>query len=209
MADMSLLQKILAVLFPPRTTEQATMHTTEDEFLALASPTVLEGTEVVSLLPYRHETVSACIREAKFHTNERAVRLLARTLEEFLLEWSATYMKPVQLVLVPIPLSEKRSRARGYNQVERVCARAIRTLESLSCRTDVLIRTKDTAPQTTLHRKERLSNMQGAFAAKNVLEHETYIVVDDVVTTGATLADAKRALLQAGARRVLCIALSH
>lgn len=209
MGYMSLWQNILTVLFPPRTTERVVSNVSSDELLALVSPLTHEENGVVSLLPYKNEVVSALVREAKFHDNERATLLLAQVLQEFLLEWSAVRIEPSRIVLVPIPLSKKRSRARGYNQAERVCAHVSKALHYITYRTDIITRTRDTAPQTTLRKKERLLNMRGAFSAQNVSQSETYVVVDDVVTTGATLMDAKRALGEAGATHVVCIALSH
>jgi competence protein ComFC len=119
--------------------------------------------------------------------------------------------------LVPIPLGPARERQRGYNQSERL-ARALgrrwgRPVVSL------LARTRETATQTALTPAARLANVAGAFATRNVergtrnggsdpssafrLPRSTLILVDDVFTTGATLAEAARALERAGADTVV------
>ena len=72
---------------------------------------------------------------------------------------------------------------------------------------DVLIRTRETPTQTALTPGTRLANVRAAFAVANVQcpminDHWTLIIVDDVFTTGATLAEAARTLEQAGARRI-------
>jgi ComF family protein len=111
-------------------------------------------------------------------------------------------------VLVPIPLAPKRLRQRGYNQSEAL-ARALSRLWRLPV-VDVLIRSRETATQTALTPETRLANVAGAFTPgpetpgrrPGVSRDATYILVDDVFTTGATLAEAARALEQAGARRI-------
>jgi len=107
-------------------------------------------------------------------------------------------------VLVPIPLAPQRLRQRGYNQSEAL-ARALSRLWRLPV-VDVLVRSRETATQTALTPETRLANVAGAFAAeRDVPVSRTYILVDDVFTTGATLAEAARAFEQAGARRVFGI----
>lgn len=107
-------------------------------------------------------------------------------------------------VLVPIPLAPKRLRERGYNQSEAL-ARALSRRWRIPV-VDVLIRSRETATQTALTPETRLANVAGAFTpGPNVLVDPTYILVDDVFTTGATLAEAARALEQAGARTILGI----
>jgi ComF family protein len=109
-------------------------------------------------------------------------------------------------VLVPIPLAPKRLRERGYNQSEAL-ARALSRLWRLPV-VDVLVRSRETATQTALTPATRLANVAGAFRPgtpgrrPGVSRDSTYILVDDVFTTGATLAEAARALEQAGARTI-------
>jgi ComF family protein len=112
--------------------------------------------------------------------------------------------------LVPIPLAAKRLRQRGYNQSD-VLARALARRWRLPVY-DALVRVRETATQTTLTPETRLANVAGAFAPigglltpgrrPGVSRHTTYVLVDDVFTTGATLAEAARALEQAGATRI-------
>lgn len=108
--------------------------------------------------------------------------------------------------LVPIPLAAKRLRQRGYNQSD-VLARALAKQWRSPVLVDVLVRTRETPTQTTLTPETRLANVRAAFAVANVQcsmlnDRWTLIIVDDVFTTGATLAESARALEQAGARRI-------
>jgi len=108
-------------------------------------------------------------------------------------------------VLIPIPLARKRLRERGYNQSE-VLAHALARRWQIPV-LDGLVRTRETPTQTALTPGTRLANVRAAFAVANVQcpminDHGTLIIVDDVFTTGATLAEAARTLEQAGARRI-------
>jgi ComF family protein len=117
-------------------------------------------------------------------------------------------------VLVPIPLAPKRLRERGYNQSEALAA-ALGRRWGVPVR-DLLARVRETATQTALTPETRLANVAGAFVATNSgggrltpgcqpgvnAPPLAYVLVDDVFTTGATLAEAARALEEAGARRV-------
>lgn len=111
---------------------------------------------------------------------------------------------------IPIPLSPERHKTRGYNQVERVVRHAVRELSWIQIAPQLLVRVRHTAPQTSLGRTERLGNVAGAFAAPHELDaRRTYIVIDDVTTTGATLMAARNALHEAGASTIIGIALAY
>jgi ComF family protein len=115
--------------------------------------------------------------------------------------------------LVPIPLAPKRLRQRGYNQSE-LLARALARKWRIPVLPDLLVRTRETPTQTALTAGTRLANVRAAFAVANAqcpmindhwtlnIGHSALIIVDDVFTTGATLAEAARALEQAGARTI-------
>jgi predicted amidophosphoribosyltransferase len=123
--------------------------------------------------------------------------------------------------LVPVPLGAGRLRQRGYNQSERL-ARALSRRRNRPV-VELLVRTRDTVSQTALTPEARLANVAGAFELrigdcglridgggfKSAIRNpksaigRPLVLVDDVFTTGATLAEAARALERAGARTVL------
>jgi predicted amidophosphoribosyltransferase len=108
-------------------------------------------------------------------------------------------------VVVPIPLSQTRRRERGYNQVEEVLQKT-----HIPYGAKLLTRIRDTAPQTSLPRKARIENMNGAFSAVAGLDPQvTYTILDDVCTTGATLESARSAFLEKGALSVELLSLAH
>jgi len=112
-----------------------------------------------------------------------------------------------QVSLIPVPLGGRRQRVRGYNQSERIAtALAGRTRHGV--RTDLLRRVRETPTQTALTPEARHANVAGAFSADPVDGLEL-VLVDDVFTTGATLAAAAAALMAAGARRVEAVTFAR
>lgn len=109
-------------------------------------------------------------------------------------------------ILMPVPLYGSRERARGYNQSAELAGHLARTTGA-ACDGRALRRTRNTEPLAkTMHRDERRAIVAGAFAAQRQrVEGRRILLVDDVVTTGATLDACARALLDAGAADVRCI----
>lgn len=109
--------------------------------------------------------------------------------------------------LLPIPLGGRRQRQRGYNQSERIAA-ALGARVGAPVRLDLLQRVRETRTQTALTPERRQANVAGAFRAGAALGLEL-VLVDDVFTTGATLAAAAAALSAGGARRVEAVTFAR
>ncbi len=106
--------------------------------------------------------------------------------------------------VVPVPLGERRFRKRGYNQSE-VLAKGLCERYNLVMKTDALIRIKNTAPQTQMSGASRAVNLKGAFKGTDECEGKSFLLVDDVKTTGATLDSCAKELKRCGAVRVYAI----
>jgi ComF family protein len=104
-----------------------------------------------------------------------------------------------QCLLVPVPLHPRRLAERGYNQAA-LLASALAARHGGRVAARALIRTRDTPRQATLGRAERLANLGAAFRPRRALAAGRVLLVDDVVTTGATAAGCVHALRQAGAQ---------
>ena len=139
------------------------------------------------------------ITHFKFHT---ALDLAPALVDRML---AARGDAPAPMLLVPIPLSDARLRERGYNQAWELTKRLG---AALHCPIDatLLLRVKDTPHQLAFPPEQRAGNVRSAFAIepkrRSELQGRSVTLVDDVMTTGATVAEATRTLLQAGASEV-------
>lgn len=149
---------------------------------------------------------SGLIGDFKFHQHPGWSHQFA------LLMRSAPWVEPAldkADLLVPLPLSTLRLQERGYNQALLLA----RSLEPAKVAPHVLLRILHTPPQSTLARKERLLSLQHAFAvdplhAKRV-RGKRVVLVDDVMTTGASLHAAASVLRQAGASHITALVLAR
>lgn len=116
--------------------------------------------------------------------------------------------------LLPIPLSAERLQARGFNQAWELCASLARQTHTLA-RSDarLLLRVRHTRPQSQLKRQERLANVKGAFQVDPLRAAEVrgrrVVLVDDVMTSGASLYTAAQALRDAGAAHITAVVLAR
>jgi len=123
--------------------------------------------------------------------------------------WSAVDCSSADL-LVPIPLHPARRRERGYNQSELLAYTASKMC-GVPVEAQTLRRVRYTTPQAKLGPKERAENVAGAFAVKDPkrVGGKKVVLVDDVLTTGATANECARVLLEAGAKSVLVAAVAR
>lgn len=113
---------------------------------------------------------------------------------------AAAHFPPGVWLVVPVPTSAERLKARGYNQAA-LLGRAIAKRRRLPY-AEALKRAVETAPQHALSRQARKQNLAGAFACEGGVAGRRVLLVDDVMTSGATAQSATLALLEAGAAEV-------
>jgi competence protein ComFC len=167
--------------------------------------------------PYKKNLIRNAVLAMKYHGHQRAASLLGKALSPYLAEELAerrmfgTFLEPL---LIPIPLHRTRLRERGYNQAERIAKSLVVQLgdSAISLQPQLLTRHKNTKTQTKRSgKKERHTNLKDAFSVPfpQYITGKDIILLDDVVTTGATLSSAQATLRKAGARNILCIAVAH
>ena len=116
---------------------------------------------------------------------------------------------PSAYLLIPIPMPLLRKYMRGYNQAE-IIAKELSKECSLPVTTTILARTRSPKRQVmTTTRGERLRNQHKSFKINKNVKNLNIILVDDVTTTGATIFEARKILLEAGASTVRAVTLAH
>ena len=113
-------------------------------------------------------------------------------------------------VLVPVPLFRKQKRRRGFNQAELIAQELSRFFQ-IPLEAANLIKIRKTKSQARLNKEQREVNLKNSFALKNpaVIAGRKIILIDDVITTGATLEECAKALKQAGAKQVWGLAVAY
>ncbi len=144
----------------------------------------------------------------KYHGRREVGQVMGRMMAIDVLEQG--FFEGVEAI-VPVPLAKQRQHRRGYNQSE-LLARGVAEVTGLPVWTDVVERVVDNRTQTHLSRAERRENVEGIFrlCCPDVIAGKHLLLVDDVVTTGATLASCMETLALAGGVTfsVLCLAVA-
>ncbi len=111
-------------------------------------------------------------------------------------------------LVMPVPMHSTRKRSRGFNQSELLAAPIAARL-SVRLEKAMMKKTRHTTPQSALSHAERIENAKGAYQVAADLAGKSILLVDDVVTTGATLSECALALRRAGAKHVYALAFAR
>lgn len=161
----------------------------------LQHPPAFDRTEAP--LAYR-EPVRYMVQALKFHRRHPFARLLGALLAATLSERGGLPER-----LIPVPLHPGRFRERGFNPSAEI-ARVIGRNLGITLETRAVTRCRPTAPQVGLTAQERARNVRRAFAVNGTFQARHVAIVDDVMTTGASLDELAATLKRAGAARVEC-----
>lgn len=149
--------------------------------------------------------VKDAIHEFKFNGKKKLSEKLGQLLTDYLTGREIP-TEEIDLI-VPIPLSKKREKGRGYNQ-SMLLAEVVSKEFGLKLDVASLKKAKDVKPQFELSRNERFVNIKGAFIASG-LPDLNILLIDDIYTTGATVCEASLAVKNAGAKYVYVITLAR
>lgn len=210
---MQWLQRALDILLPPHPFVRLARQVTAEELGELMKPERhARDLWIYTLWPYREPKIRACIKAIKYYGQYEVAKRMGTLAAEYILEFLNDQRRLGGLdepTLVPIPCSPQRLRKRGYNQAAWI-AEVIAKEISLRCEPGLLARTERPS-QAELQPHERAKNVAGAFYVPPdvSVENRTILLVDNMASSGSTLRDARRALLEAGAKNVIAIALSY
>lgn len=200
-----LLTALTDMIFPPTPEEEFLRNVSDDKIISLYSPCDHEGIQYLS--NYNEHIIKTAITQNKFYKNRHASKILGSLLEMWLKKCKAK-----EVVFIPIPLGRKRQKIRGYNQVLSILEK---TSGNFVVNQKLLTRHHETKPQTGLARNDRFKNVQKAFSCRektiNANSETLFVILDDVLTTGATLKAAQSTLKPnlPMNTKLICLAMAH
>lgn len=156
-------------------------NTVEHVFTQAASVGIFEGT----------------LKQMLFHFKFKGKTRLAGVLGELMSQKLKALAWPEFDAVIPVPLSSKRFAQRGYNQSQLLAAQ-VATRHGIRLAANRLVKTRDTRIQRKLNREERMRNLKDTFCVKNSsqLKQKRVLLIDDIYTTGATVNECSRVLIE-------------
>ena len=198
-----ILQLLIDLIFPPNPEELKLRTLSSADFIKIAK----QSSSKEALFSYQDPLVKELIWQIKYKKNKHAIQIAGYAVHKILCE---RFTEPV--LLIPIPISQKRRRERGYNQCELIVDEILRVDQENKFLTDynLLVRAKHIERQTLKGREERIENTKNIFEARRRdFDDMKIVLIDDVITTGSTMEEARRTLLLAGYDNVETTAIAH
>ncbi len=218
---MAILNTILDIVFPPKCASCGKSGSDLCLYCLSESPAAERESAkwIFPLYDYRHPPIKKSLWLLKYNGKKRLAKVFAEAMYGSIIEELSelsvmeNFREPI---LIPIPLSKKRFRERGYNQAELICRELLNLNKNSAINfvleKNILIKITETEHQARIRdRNERLKNLSGSFAVKNanILENKNIILIDDITTTGATLNEARKILKNYGARKIIAFTVAH
>ena len=205
---MNLLEKILSLIFIQKFSK--------NDFQSFHPAPFHREQWIFSLWDYRHKKVRELIRYLKNHNDTMLKKEIASLMAEHIMGYlgdqqSLSYFR--EALCIPVPVSKKRLRGRGFNQTEALAKQLAQKIGGTHNNTIVQKNIHNKKQALIQNRRERFENVVGVFSInekkKHLIENKDIIIVDDLTTTGATLMEMKKVLKKNGARKVIAVTIAH
>ncbi len=113
-------------------------------------------------------------------------------------------------IIIPVPMSKKKVRKRGYNQSELIAKQIAKNIPNLKLESHILLKTKENKTQSSLNKKQRQENVKDVYKLQNAekIKEKNIILFDDIYTTGATVNECARVLKLGGANKIAVLTIA-
>jgi ComF family protein len=173
--------------------------------------------QIFAIFDYRDPLIKKVIWSLKYYHYQQLGFKLGKVLYENLLEDVSDireFSKGQKIIVIPVPVSRKKFRIRGYNQALAIASGFCQSggKEIFDLKKNIIIKKIETLPQARIkNRNERLKNIRGVFCLKNEnkIKNRIIFIIDDVTTTGGTINEIIRIVKKAEAKKVIGLAVAH
>lgn len=210
------VSKILDSIFPRRSDFQKINSLSIEDIDYLPKSQPMEKFDwIFPIFQYKNETVRSIIWELKYRENTKPIEHIGKIIYEHIIAQISDitiFDNDAIFAIIPIPLYPLRKFERGFNQSELIAKSIISNdnERKLLYAPQWLEKIKDTAKQSRSDsREERLKNLKDCFKANQKVSNYYVFIIDDVTTTGSTLSEARKTLLEAGAKDVFGFTIAH
>ncbi|MEQ1500361.1 MAG: phosphoribosyltransferase family protein [Parcubacteria group bacterium] len=210
------LYYILEYVAPRRFNFALVKNLNEDDISQLPRADAVVGMDWIHpIFKYKDYRVKAIIWELKYRQNTLPLEHIGKIIYEEILPLIydiSLFNESAEFLLIPVPITNQRRSERGYNQSEYIAKTVLENdLEHCLLYTPQwLQKTRETPRQSHSESKEdRIKNLIGSFEADPRVENKYIILIDDVVTTGSTLREVRKTLMEAGTKEVYAFTIAH
>lgn len=212
---MKFLRKILDIFFPPSETEKELIARCASGDLPHAP--LLPHKNIYAVTNYREPIIRKSIRILKTKHNVPIARCFATLLHEHiesLIHEQGPFTTTTRIVIIPIPITTSRLRERGFNQAELIADSLALCNPVTYVVKNLLHKVTETQKQAMrMSKTQRKENIKGCFMCSDANTRKEsgvlYVVLDDVITTGATMHEAMKTLRKSGYGNVIGFGIAH
>jgi ComF family protein len=212
----NILKSVFDYILPPRTHFEIVSKLNPETYSNIPKAHEMVGADWIHpLFTYGDKRVRAIIWELKYRENTLPLDHIGLLLYEEIFALMSDILlfdSKAEFLLIPIPISTQRRKERGYNQSEYLAKSVLEhdIEHALLYAPQWFQKIRETERQSHSHSKtERLQNLVGCFFADPRIAGKYVILIDDVVTTGSTLSEARKTLRNAGSREVFAFTIAH
>ena len=213
----SLYERLLSLLLPKEENIIFIEKMSEEDILGeIPQANEIPNKDLKALFQYKDKISRKAVWEIKYCANKKIIQKFSKLFYEFIINEisdEVSFSNFSNPLIIPVPITKNNLRDRGFNQCELI-AKEMKKLDTnnyFEFSFDSVSKIKDTSHQSKLKNKtKRLKNLNGCFYANpEVVKNRNIILIDDVITTGATMSEISRTLKKAGARKIIGFSLTH